>query len=122
VGVHDYTTVAVVTTALELVRAVHNRSPYIEIREHINLAGLDLSGAHTHVLEDVPFGVLSIQVSTALSGMTVWKRVMATTGEQNSQPGAKPPVAHSTECGRGSKSEVCHKLHYQHAFCNVLAP
>jgi hypothetical protein len=59
--------VAIVTTAFELLKEIKHGSPHIEIREHINLSGLNLAEKATHVLGDVPSGVLSIQVSDTVS-------------------------------------------------------
>jgi hypothetical protein len=55
-------TVTIVTTPLELVIAISRSHPHIELREHINFVGFHLLEGQTHVLGDIPTGVLSIQV------------------------------------------------------------
>ena len=55
-------TVTIVTTPLELIMAVNQSDPYIEIRAHLDFTGFQLPAGNTHVLGDVPTGVLSIQV------------------------------------------------------------
>lgn len=61
---NDAETVTIVTTPLELIMAVSQSDPHIEIRAHLNLTGVQLPAGSTHVLGDVPAGVLSIQVLT----------------------------------------------------------
>ena len=55
-------TVTIVTTPLELIMAVNQSDPHIEIRQHMNLTGFHLPEGYTHILGEVPAGVLSIQV------------------------------------------------------------
>lgn len=59
---HTNETVTIVTSAVELIMAVNQSDPYIEIREHLNLTGFYLPDGNAHVLGDIPGAVLSIQV------------------------------------------------------------
>jgi hypothetical protein len=63
-------TVTIVNTPLELIMAVNQSDPYIEVREHINLTGFNLPEGNSHVLGGVPAGVLSIRVIDFFESLT----------------------------------------------------
>lgn len=42
--------------------AINQSDPYIEVRSHMNLTGLQAPEGETHVLGIIPEGVVSIQV------------------------------------------------------------
>jgi hypothetical protein len=63
-------TVTIVNNPLELIMAVNQSDPYIEVREHINLTGFYLPEGNSHVLGGVPAGVLGIRVLQILGSAT----------------------------------------------------
>jgi hypothetical protein len=76
-------TVTIVNNPLELIMAVNQSDPYIEVREHINLTGFYLPEGNSHVLGGVPAGVLGIRVLQILGSateMTVPKSVAMCAG------------------------------------------